>query len=184
MFCYICSALNSLCQYDQTHQGLSRCPWENMFSPVFGCYTVKRPDGLVERGCWRNNFTCPTEDSQCITCNTTGCNNATHTWGQCLECSGSTENDLCGDNMHDLALDDLSKPCPVTIDRPLCYMAFTRNNTVIERGCTASNHYGRWMDSVCSLGIMNCTYCNGNNCNYWILDPFMGQELRETFLTA
>lgn len=168
MYCYICSAQNALCQFDQMHQAFVECPFADSLKDTVGCYTALHSDGRVERGCWRGEFKCPYVDSQCFTCNTTGCNNATYHSGECLECSGSASGD-CGSNKDLLAMRDLSKPCPVLIDRPLCYVSYEANDTRVERGCTAKNGFGPWIETVCKLGIVNCAFCNGNNCNYWIM---------------
>lgn len=42
MYCYICSATNTLCQYDQLHQAISRCPGRDVIRSKWGCYTVVR----------------------------------------------------------------------------------------------------------------------------------------------
>lgn len=42
MHCYICSAQNSLCQYDQMHQAISLCPGRDAIRTRMGCYTVVR----------------------------------------------------------------------------------------------------------------------------------------------
>lgn len=129
------------------------------------------PDGLVERGCWQGEFKCPSPDSKCISCETLGCNNGTYHTGKCLECSGPANGD-CGQNVHYLGSSDISQPCPVLIDVPLCYLAYKENNSMVERGCTGKNQYLAWMEPVCSRGMMNCTFCNENDCNYHVIDPW------------
>lgn len=126
----------------------------------------------MERGCWTGEFKCPSPDSQCIVCGEIGCNNGTYHSGLCLECKGPAKGD-CGDGFEFLATESISRPCPVYVDHPLCYVAYTEQNGVVERGCTAKNQYLAWMEPVCSRGMMNCTFCNGNNCNYWRLDPYV-----------
>lgn len=174
MYCYICSAQNTLCQYDQMHQAISVCPGGDTMATNFGCYTAIRPDRRVERGCWRGALKCPSVDSKCISCNTIGCNSGTTHSGECLECSGPANGD-CGVDVNRLSLNDISLPCPVLVDLPLCYIALKNGNSLVERGCTAKNQYRAWMEPVCSRGLMNCTFCNGNNCNYWVLDPYVGK---------
>lgn len=194
MYCYICSAQNSLCQYDQMHQGISLCPGADEMEKKLGCFTVVRwvkllrvcvdlcnlvscsPDGLVERGCWKGEFKCPSPDSNCISCDTIGCNNGTYHIGQCLECSGPADGD-CAQNVEYLDQDWISKPCPVLIDLPLCYVGYKSGNmTVVERGCTAKNQYRAWMEPACSRGLMQCSFCNGDNCNYWTRDLYLDDD--------
>lgn len=130
---------------------------------------VSSPDGLVERGCWQGQFKCPSPDLKCISCDTIGCNNGTYHSGECLECSGRTSDD-CGQNVDYLGTNAISKACPVLVDVPLCFVAYKENNSMVERGCTAKNQYIAWMEPVCSRGMMNCTFCNGNNCNYLVME--------------
>lgn len=171
MYCYICSKQNTLCQYDQMYQGISQCPYPDTLDKNLGCYTIVQPDGRVERGCWEGEFKCPSPDYNCLLCDSIGCNNSTYHSSACIQCQGPALGD-CGQNIDLLATEEHTRICPVLIDIPLCYIAYKNNNTEIERGCTGLNQYVAWMEPVCSRGIMNCTFCNGYNCNYLTIDLF------------
>lgn len=170
MFCYVCSGQNSLCQYDQMHQAISVCPGRDTLKEKFGCFTNVRQDGLVERGCFRGKFVCPNGNVNCTTCETIACNNKTVQIGRCLECSGPANGD-CGQKENYLASTEaLSQPCPVHVDVPLCFVAYAKNNSIIDRGCTAKRQYTVWMQPACNRQLMNCSFCNENNCNYFVLE--------------
>lgn len=169
MFCYVCSGQNSLCRYDQVHQAISLCPGGDTLRERIGCFTNVRQDGQVERGCFRGNFTCPDGHSNCTTCESIGCNNRTFQSGQCLECSGPTK-EPCGQEEDYLALESISKLCPLHIGVPLCYVAYSENNSVIERGCTARRQYKVWLQPACDRRLMNCSFCNESNCNYFVME--------------
>lgn len=92
----------------------------------------------------------------------------------CLECTGDLQKSDCGQSISYLASAEVAQPCPVLIDDPLCYVSYSRkshnSSAIIERGCIAKNRFREWMEPMCSRSMLKCSFCKGDNCNYFLLD--------------
>lgn len=128
------------------------------------CYSVKLPNGIVQRGCINDDTICSEEGVNCNVCGVSGCNNQNIEKQTCVRCHSKDVSTCSLENLN-IAPQECDNPL-IEFEQRGCYTSRNSEKQVI-RGCFVDLTEEEQKDCTENTSDKNskCFKCVGQGCN-------------------